>query len=85
MLAAPVRAAYPGMGMEVIVECFIVVVLGGLGSVRGAFVAALIIGQLEIFGIEFLEEFSMVFIYLLMIGVLLYKPSGLFGKKVGQY
>ena len=85
VLAAPVRAAYPGMGMEVIVECFIVVVLGGLGSVRGAFVAALIIGQLEVFGIEFLEEFSMVFIYLLMIGVLLYKPSGLFGKKVGQY
>ena len=84
-LAAPVRAAYPGMGVEVVVECFIVVVLGGLGSVRGALVAALIIGQLEVFGIRFLEEFSMVFIYLLMICVLLYKPSGLLGKKVGQY
>ena len=84
-LASPVRAAYTGMGVEVIVECFIVVVLGGLGSVRGALIAALIIGQLEVFGIRYFEEFSMVFIYLLMMVVLLYKPSGLFGKKVGQY
>ena len=84
-LAAPVRAAYPGMGVEVIVECFIVVVVGGLGSVQGALVAALIIGQLEVSGIMFLEELSMVFIYLLMVVVLLYKPRGLFGKKVGEY
>ncbi len=84
-LAAPVRAAYPGMGVEVIVECFIVVVVGGLGSVQGALIAALIIGQLEVFGVMFLEELSMVFIYVLMGVVLLYKPSGLFGKKVGEY
>jgi branched-subunit amino acid ABC-type transport system permease component len=84
-LAAPVRAAYPGMGVEVIVECFIVVVVGGLGRVQGALVAALIIGQLEVFGIMFLEELSMVFIYLLMAIVLLYKPTGLFGKRVGEY
>jgi len=84
-LASPVRAAYPGMGVEVIVECFIVVVIGGLGSVQGALIAALIIGQLEVFGIMFLEELSMIFIYVLMGVVLLYKPSGLFGKKVGEY
>ena len=84
-LAAPVRAAYPGMGVEVIVECFIVVVVGGLGSVQGALIAALIIGQLEVFGVMFLEELSMIFIYVLMGVVLLYKPSGLFGKKVGEY
>ena len=85
VLAAPVRAAYPGMGVEVIVECFIVVVVGGLGSVQGALVAALIIGQLEVFGIMFIEELSMIFIYVLMGAVLLYKPTGLFGKKVGEY
>jgi branched-subunit amino acid ABC-type transport system permease component len=84
-LAAPVRAAYPGMGVEVIVECFIVVVVGGLGSVQGALIAALIIGQLEVFGVMFLEELSMIFIYVLMGVVLLYKPSGLFGKRVGEY
>ena len=85
VLAAPVRAAYPGMGVEVIVECFIVVVVGGLGSVQGALLAALIIGQLEVFGIMFIEELSMIFIYVLMGAVLLYKPTGLFGKKVGEY
>lgn len=84
-LAAPVRAAHPGMGMEVIVECFVVVVLGGLGSVKGALVAALIIGELEVFGIRYFEELSMAFMYVLMIAVLLYKPAGLFGKKVGEY
>ena len=73
------------VGVEVIVECFIVVVVGGLGSVQGALIAALIIGQLEVFGIMFIEELSMIFIYVLMGAVLLYKPRGLFGKKVGEY
>ena len=85
VLAAPVRAAYPGMGVEVVVECFIVVVVGGLGSVQGALIAALIIGQMEVFGIMYMEELSMVFIYVLMGAVLLYKPRGLFGKRVGEY
>lgn len=84
-LSAPVRAAYPGMGVEVVVECFIVVIIGGFGSVQGAFIAALLIGEMEVFGIMFLEELSMVFVYLLLLIVILFKPAGLFGKKIGEY
>ncbi|MCF8103915.1 MAG: branched-chain amino acid ABC transporter permease [Desulfohalobiaceae bacterium] len=85
VLASPVRAAYPGMGVEVVVQCFIVVIIGGFGSVQGAFIAALLIGQLEVFGIMFFEELSMVFVYVLLLVVILFKPSGLFGKKIGEY
>src|SRR5690606_8460857 len=80
-LAAPARALEPGMDAEIIVECFIVVIIGGLGSLWGAFIGALLIGQLRAIGITFVPEWEIVLIYLLMIVVLVFRPWGLFGKK----
>jgi len=62
------------------VDAFVVVVLGGFGSLMGALLAALIIGQIQSFGILLLPEFAMVFQFMLMAGVLIFRPQGLFGE-----
>ncbi|MCL5965936.1 MAG: ABC transporter permease [Deltaproteobacteria bacterium] len=79
-LAAPVRTVFPGVGTEIIIECFVVVVIGGLGNLWGALVGSLLIGALETIGIIVFPEFEMAFIYLLMVVVLIVRPWGLFGR-----
>jgi len=79
-LAGPVRTVFPGVGHEVIIESFVVVVIGGLGSLWGALVGSLLIGFLETVGIILVPEFEMSLIYLLMIVVLIVRPWGLFGR-----
>ena len=78
MVAAPVSSVYPGMGNQVLIICFVVVVIGGIGSIKGALVAALMIGVVDTFGKVFLPQASGVLVYLLMAGILLWKPDGLF-------
>jgi branched-chain amino acid transport system permease protein len=78
MIAAPVSSVYPGMGGQVLIICFVVVVIGGIGSVKGALVASLLIGCVDTFGKVFWQEASGVLIYLLMAVILLWKPQGLF-------
>jgi len=78
MVAAPVSSVYPGMGNQVLIICFVVVVIGGIGSIKGALVAALMIGAVDTFGKVFLPQASGVLVYLLMAGILLWKPDGLF-------
>ena len=78
MVAAPVSSVYPGMGNQVLIICFVVVVIGGIGSIKGALVAALMIGVVDTFGKVFLPQVSGVLVYLLMAGILLWKPDGLF-------
>jgi branched-chain amino acid transport system permease protein len=78
MVAAPVSSVYPGMGSQVLIICFVVVVIGGIGSIKGALVAALMIGVVDTFGKVFLPQVSGVLVYLLMAGILLWKPDGLF-------
>ena len=78
MVAAPVSSVYPGMGNSVLIICFVVVVIGGIGSIKGALVAALMIGVVDTFGKVFLPQASGVLVYLLMAGILLWKPDGLF-------
>ncbi len=91
MIAAPVSSVFPGMGNQVLIVCFVVVVIGGIGSVKGALVAALLIGLVDTFGkvIEFqvagfkvLPELAGMSIYLLMAVVLLWRPEGIFGKRL---
>lgn len=79
-LAAPAIALYPGMDAEMIVESFIIVIIGGLGSLWGAFIGALILGQLTAFGTVFLPDFELMLIYLMMIVVLIFRPWGLLGR-----
>jgi branched-chain amino acid transport system permease protein len=78
MVAAPVSSVYPGMGNQVLIICFVVVVIGGIGSIKGALVAALLIGVVDTFGKVFLPAASGVLVYLLMAVILLWKPDGLF-------
>ncbi|HXF45189.1 MAG TPA: branched-chain amino acid ABC transporter permease [Burkholderiaceae bacterium] len=78
MIAAPVSSVYPGMGGQVLILSFVIVVIGGIGSVRGAFVAALLVGFVDTFGKVFFQEAAGVLPYLLMAAILLWKPEGLF-------
>jgi branched-chain amino acid transport system permease protein len=78
MVAAPVSSVYPGMGNQVLIVCFVVVVIGGIGSVRGALLAALLIGAVDTFGKVLLPQAAGVLVYVLMALILLWKPDGLF-------
>ena len=78
MIAAPVSSVYPGMGNTVLIICFVVVVIGGIGSIRGALLAALLIGVVDTFGKVLVPQASGVLIYVMMALILLWKPSGLF-------
>jgi branched-chain amino acid transport system permease protein len=78
MVAAPVSSVYPGMGNSVLIICFVVVVIGGIGSIRGALMAALLIGVVDTFGKVLLPQAAGVLIYLMMAVILLWKPDGLF-------
>ncbi len=77
-IAAPVSSVYPGMGNQVLIICFVVVVIGGIGSIRGALLAALLVGFVEIFGTVFFPQAAGLLIYVLMAGILLWRPEGLF-------
>lgn len=78
MINAPASSVYPGMGNQVLIICFVVVVIGGIGSVPGALVAALLIGFVDTFGKVFLPDYAGMLIYLLMAVILLWRPEGLF-------
>jgi len=81
MIAAPVSAIFPGMGNQVLIVCFVVVVIGGIGSVSGALVAALLIGFIDTFGKVFLPDYSGMLVYLLMAVILVWRPEGLFRQR----
>jgi len=81
VVAAPMRAIDPGMGNKIIIESFIIVVIGGLGSFPGAFIGAIILGLIEGFGGRYLPKISMVLPYIGMAAVLLLKPTGLMGRR----
>jgi branched-chain amino acid transport system permease protein len=78
MVAAPVSSVYPGMGQSVLIICFVVVVIGGIGSIKGALIAALLIGFVDTFGKVLLPSAAGVLVYLMMAMILLWKPDGLF-------
>ena len=89
MIAAPVSSVFPGMGNQVLIICFVVVVIGGIGSVKGALVAALMIGLVDTFGkvveisiagFRVLPELAGMSVYVLMAVVLIWRPAGLFGR-----
>jgi branched-chain amino acid transport system permease protein len=79
--AGPILSLYPGMDAEILIPAFIVIVIGGLGSLRGAFVGSLLIGIADTFGKAYLPSLALFLIYLAMILVLLIRPQGLFGIK----
>jgi branched-chain amino acid transport system permease protein len=80
MLAAPISSVYPGMGSSVLIISFVIVVIGGVGSVWGALVAALVIGFADTFGKVLLPDLAGLMVYLVMAVVLLWRPEGIFKK-----
>ncbi len=81
-LVVPSSAASLEMAVELVVESFAVVVIGGLGSMRGALVGALIVGLMRGAAITFIPEMELLSIYIVVVAVLIFRPAGLFGKTV---
>lgn len=78
-LSAPLQSTSPALGDQVIIDAFIVVVIGGLGSMSGAFVGAMFIGMMQSLGPQFISAGSIAIPFLAMVFVLLLRPEGLFG------
>jgi len=81
MIAAPVASVYPGMGNEILIASFVVVIIGGIGSIKGAFIAALLIGLVDTFGQLYAPTLAGMSVYVLMAAVLVVRPAGLFGRR----
>jgi branched-chain amino acid transport system permease protein len=98
LMAAPLTSVKIGMGDDILILTFVIIVIGGIGSIKGAFVAAMLVGQIDIIGRAFLPDMlktflspsaaasaapsiSQVLVYVLMAGVLIWRPTGLFGQK----
>ena len=79
MLASPLTTVYPGMGESVLIVSFVVVVIGGVGSIKGAFLGALLVGISDTFGKVLLPGFSSAIVYAVMAAVLVFRPRGLLG------
>lgn len=77
MIAAPISSVFPGMGNHILIICFVVVVIGGIGSINGAMIASLAIGLVDTLGKVLAPEFSGIAVYLLMAIILLWRPQGL--------
>jgi branched-chain amino acid transport system permease protein len=78
MISAPLSSVYPGMGDNILIICLVVVVIGGIGSIKGAFLGAMIIGLVSTLGPVLFPALASVVVYLVMALVLLWKPRGLF-------
>lgn len=80
MIAAPMSSVYPGMGTSVLIISFVVVVIGGIGSITGALLASLLVGFVDTFGNVFFAAYSGMGIYVLMAVILIWRPAGLLGR-----
>ena len=81
-ISAPLLALSPSMGGYILIESFIVVVVGGLGSFAGAFIAAIVIGQVHNFGLVYVPWAATMFPFVLMVAVLIWRPTGIAGSHV---
>ena len=77
VIAAPLSSVYPGMGDQVLILSFVIVVLGGIGSLSGALAGSLLLGLLDSFGKQFLPNYAAFLVYAAMIAVLILRPQGL--------
>ena len=80
-LAAPLRTVTPGAGIEIIIDSLIVVVLGGMGNFWGAWLASILLGEVNAFAVAFVPTWASVFSFLVMVLVLIFKPEGLFSPR----
>lgn len=81
VVVAPYMSIYPNMYADMILDCFVVIALGGLGSLTGALISSLLVGQIQAFGVILLPQFTLALTYMLMVVVFVAKPTGMFGAK----
>jgi branched-chain amino acid transport system permease protein len=79
-VVVPAQAAVLGMGIDALIQAFVVIVIGGLGSLEGALVGALIVSAVRTAGVQFFPEIELAVLYLIAAAVLLVRPTGLFGR-----
>ena len=82
VIAAPLISVYSQMGIGIVVETFVVVVVGGLGNLKGSFYASLVVGMTDALSQAYLPQIEMFAVYTLLIGVMIVRPQGLFGTTV---
>jgi branched-chain amino acid transport system permease protein len=82
VISAPLLPIEPSMGIRIILDCFVVVIIGGLGSIQGAIVASLLIGMTRAFGEQYFGDWVQVCIYGWLVATLLLRPQGLFARQV---
>jgi branched-chain amino acid transport system permease protein len=80
VLAGPLLTVYPMMGNEMLISCFVVLVIGGLGSLRGAVISALLVGFVQTLGYIFITDYAMVVVYVMMAVILSLMPRGILGE-----
>ncbi|CAB3807055.1 High-affinity branched-chain amino acid transport system permease protein LivH [Paraburkholderia ultramafica] len=83
IVASPILGTYLGMDIEILIPAFIVIVVGGMGSLRGALVGALLVAFIDTFGKAYFPDYALFLVYLLMVLILLTRPQGLFGVAKG--
>ena len=81
VLAAPLVTASNGMAATVIIDAFVIVIIGGMGSFLGSLIGALLVGFVQVFGNYYLPDLALAFMYLVMLAVLVVRPGGLLGKE----
>lgn len=81
VVAAPFLSLSPSMSSDVIIDSFVVVVIGGLGSLSGAFIAAMVLGMIQALGAVYLPDIAALLPFMLMVAVLIWKPAGLAGSR----
>ena len=79
-IAAPISSVFPGMGNQILILCFVVVVIGGIGSIKGALIASLAVGLADTLGKVIAAEYSAIAVYLVMAIILLWRPQGIAGR-----
>ena len=79
-IASPISSVFPGMGHHILILCFVVVVIGGIGSINGAMIASLAIGLADTLGKVIAAEYSAIAVYLVMAMILLWRPQGIANK-----
>jgi branched-chain amino acid transport system permease protein len=81
VLAAPLVTASPGMAPNAVIDTFVIVIIGGMGSFLGSAIAAVLVGFVQVFGTYYFPDFALALMYLLMLLVLVVRPGGLLGKE----
>lgn len=81
VLSAPLVTAFLGMGSTVIIDAFVIVIIGGMGSFLGSIIGSLLVAFVQVFGAYYFQDLALAIIYLLMLLVLIVRPGGLLGKE----